>query len=162
MHGVQPMAKIAPSPNDASHPPRVPTMRPPSRSANRASVPERCTRRCEGDGAGRGGQGSRSPGLERPPGPIQGRNPEHAGEIQPEHDQQDPADLAQQRQVVDERPGKVRRGHPEEREDRPEPDDVGDRVPHGQPAGRHALRATDHGHRGELPEVRRDQRQHAW
>jgi hypothetical protein len=33
MQGVQPMAKIAPRPNDASHPPRALTIRPPSRSA---------------------------------------------------------------------------------------------------------------------------------
>ena len=32
MHGVQPIAKIAPSPNDASQPPRALTIRPPSRS----------------------------------------------------------------------------------------------------------------------------------
>ena len=34
MHGVQPMAKIAPSPNEASQPPREVTTRPPSLSPN--------------------------------------------------------------------------------------------------------------------------------
>src|SRR6476661_402871 len=39
MHGVQPTAKIAPSPKDASQPPRLPTSRPPSRSPNVGADP---------------------------------------------------------------------------------------------------------------------------
>ena len=43
MHGVQPTAKIAPSPNDASQPPRLPTSRPPSRSPKVGAAPLRTT-----------------------------------------------------------------------------------------------------------------------
>ena len=104
MHGVQPIAKIAPSPNDASQPPRVPTIRPPSRSANLASVPPVAAGRRERDRARRGRDGTGGARLERPPGSIERGDAQHAGEIQPEDDEQDPAELAEDRQVVDQWP----------------------------------------------------------
>ena len=115
--------------------PVCPTIRPPSRSANLASVP--APGRAERDRA----RGAPRRSLRRPPRAgrqvrSERRDAQHAREIQPEHDEHDSADPAEERQVVDERPREVRRRHAEEREHRAEPDDVRDGVAHGQPARR--------------------------
>ena len=56
----------------------------------------------------------------------------------PMHDEDDPADHPQGRQVVGQRPGDERRRDAEEREDGTEPGHVGEGVAHGQPARRAA------------------------
>ena len=73
MHGVQPMAKIAPSPNEASQPPRwltrrdaepvadAPSDAPPSDIEPVAVASD-----------------ERRPGVERPPGPLERGDPDDA------------------------------------------------------------------------------------
>ena len=120
MHGLQPIAKIAPRPNDASQPPRELTTWPPIRSptlGRRAAAPE-------GGRARRGRQRSGGAGVERSPGPLEGRDVEQPGQVQPEHDEDDPADRAQGRQVVDEGTGHEGAHDAEEREDGAESGDV--------------------------------------
>ena len=74
----------------------------------------------------------------------------------------DPADHAQRWQVVDQRPGRERRGDAEEREHGPETRHVGDRVAHRRPArGRHAVRVRRDGDRGQLAEIGGHERQDA-
>ena len=85
MHGVQPIAKIAPSPNDASQPPRVPTMRPPSRSPS----PDRCPGAAKAIVPVALATDAGGAGLERPPRAVEGGDAQHPGEIQSEHDEQD-------------------------------------------------------------------------
>ena len=88
MHGLQPIAKIAPRPNDASQPPRELTTWPPIRSPTLGPAPPlpnavepvavasdpRRRRRAVATSAG-------------------GRDAEQPGQVQPEHDQDDPADV---------------------------------------------------------------------
>ena len=101
-------------------------------------------------------------GLERPPRPIERRDPEHAGEIQPEHDQEDASQLSQDRQVLEQRAGGIGRRDAEQREHRAEPNDVGERMAHREPARRRATVSTTHdGDRRELPDVGRHEREHA-
>ena len=105
MHGVQPIAKIAPSPNDASQPPRLPTSRPPSRSPNVGAAP-----RAERHRPGRRRDGRRRAGVERPPGPLERGHAQDAGEVQPEEDEDHAADLAEDRHPLREAGGRERRG----------------------------------------------------
>ena len=129
MHGVQPIAKIAPSPKLASQPPRLLTIRPPSRSPRPGPAG-----RGERHRAGRGRQRGRGAGVERPPVPLERRDPEDAGEVQPEQDEDHAADLAQDRHPRRQPGGGERRRHPEQREHGAEPGDVGEGVAEGRPA----------------------------
>ena len=75
-------------------------------------------------------------GVERSPGPLERGDVEQPGQVQPEHDEDDPADRAQGRQVVDQGPGHEGGHDAEEREDRTEPGHVRDGVADRQPARR--------------------------
>ena len=87
MHGVQPIANTAPSPNAAASPVRPPTMRLPARPPTPVPPPARR------EPAGAGGQARRGAGIERSPGTLEHGDLQQPGHAQPEHDQQDPADL---------------------------------------------------------------------
>ena len=158
MHGLQPIAKIAPSPNDASQPPPELTTWPPSRSPRPGFAPAAA----EGGRAGRRRQRPRRAGIERTPRPLEPRDVEQPGQVEAEHDQDDPADDAQGGQVVGDRAGGERRRDAEQREDGTEPGHVRERVAHRQPARRpRAVGRARDGDRRQLAEVGRHERQHA-
>ena len=99
MHGVQPIAKIAPSPNDASQPPRALTTRAPSRSP----MPGRCRhRRAEPSATDPVAVASahRRAGVERSPGALEDRDAQDAGQAQAEDDEEQAADDPERGQVV--------------------------------------------------------------
>ena len=131
MHGLQPMAKIAPSPNDANQPPRelddvaADAGRRPS--ASRAPDAER--RR-----AGRRGQRAGCAGVEGSPCPAQDRDVQEPARSRPRTIRITPPIDPQRRQVVDERSGRERRGDAEDREHGPEPGHVRERVADREPA----------------------------
>ena len=158
MHGLQPTAKIAPSPNDASQPP--------PRADDMATEPVAETRvgasAAESGRAGRGRQRPRRAGIERTPRPLEPRDVEQPRQVEPEHDQDESADDAQRRQVVGDRAGGERRRDAEHREDGTEPGHVRERMTHRQPARRASAigRACDRDRR-ELAEVCRHEREHA-
>ena len=114
-----------------------PTSRPPSRSPNRAPVaaPPAPARRRERHRARRARDRAGGAGLERPPRPIEdagcGARPPR---FRPEDDEEHAADLAEDRQVVEQRARRIGRGDAEDREDRAEPDDVRERMPDREPA----------------------------
>ena len=113
MHGVQPIAKIAPSPKLASQPPRLLTSRPPSRSPKPgppagANDIEPVVAATDADAPASSGRHVRS----------SARDPEDAGEVQPEQDEDHAADLAQDRHPLRQAGGGERRRHAEEREHR--------------------------------------------
>ena len=130
MHGVQPDRE------DRAQPERRQPATP--RADDQAAEPvgprDGAGRRREGRRAGRGGEGRRSTGVERSPGALELWDPQHAREVQPQHDEHHAADLSKQRQVVDERPCGERRGDPEQGEDEAEPRDVGEGMANREPA----------------------------
>ena len=83
MHGVQPIAKTAPSVNAAPKPDRPPTSRLPTRPPIPPSA-----RRGERHAAGRRGEARRGAGVERPPGSLEDRDAEDPREAQA-HDHED-------------------------------------------------------------------------
>ena len=105
MQGVQPTAKIAPSPNDASQPPRA-AHEPPAEPVGRGPAVSGAGQR---DRAGRGRERARRAGVERSPGALQRRDAQDAREVEPEDDQDDAADCAQRVEIVG------RAGRPERR-----------------------------------------------
>ena len=107
MHGVQPTAKIAPSPNDASQPPRADQA--PAEAIGRCPA---AARACERDRTGRGRERPGRAGIERPPRPFERRDAQDAGKVQPEDHEDDAADRAQRAQVVDQGARQERGGHP--------------------------------------------------
>ena len=158
MQGLQPIAKIAPSPNDANQPPRELTTCPPIRSP---IVGDRRAR-AEGRGARRGRQRARCAGVERSPRPAQDGDVQESRQVEAEDDEDDATDGPQRRQVVDEGTGREGRSDAEDREHGPESGHVRERVADREPArGRRARgRARDRDRR-QLAEVRRHERQHA-
>ena len=80
MHGVQPMAKIAPSPNDASQPPRELTSRPPSRSPMLGCRRRRLRRSESSRSPSRASRAApASSGRQRP---LEGRDAEDPGQVE--------------------------------------------------------------------------------
>ncbi len=157
MHGVQPMAKIAPSANDVPRPALPPT----SRLPTRPPIPgvDRRQRHATGHrGHARGGAG-----IEGPPRPLEEGDRQEPGEAEAHHDEDHATDDAEQRDVVGEGPAGEGGRDPEQGEDRAEPRDVGDGVAQRDPARRPARRVRARGDRdrGELAEVRRNERQDA-
>ncbi len=162
MHGVQPIAKIAPRPSEASQPPFDPTSRPPSLSP-RLDRPALGAGR-ERDRAGRRREAARRARVERPPRPVENGNAQDPGQAQAEHDQDRAADHAERRQDVDEALGEVGGGHAEQREHRCETGDEGEGVTHRQPAVRpFRVRDTTAGDRdrAQLAQIRGHEREHA-
>ena len=158
MHGLQPIAKIAPSPNDANQPPRELTTWPPIRSP----IVGDADAGAEGRRARRGRQRARRAGVERPPRPAQDGDVQESRQVEAEDDEDDAADGPQRRQVVDERTGREGRGDAEDREHGPESGHVRERVSDREPArGRRARGRTRDRDRRQLAEVRRHERQHA-
>ena len=68
--------------------------------------------------------------LPRAPQPVEAKHPH---EVEAEHDEDDAADLAQQRQVVPQRASHDVDGRPQDREDDAETEDEGERVRHRPP-----------------------------
>ena len=159
MHGVQPIAKIVPSPNEATSPVPSPTSRPPIRSARPGERRVGSWRTVPPVAPATAVLAPRSSGRHvRSSRPIV-RNP---GQVEAHHDEDDPADLAQEGQPLAERSAGIGRGDPKDGEHRPEAKDVGAGVAHGGPAGRwSATRSGGDCDGGELAEVGRDERQDA-
>ena len=158
MHGLQPTAKIAPRPNDASQPPPELTTCPPSRSPRPgfALPPPRAVEPVAV--------------ASDPAAPASsGRHVRCSHEMwsrparsSPSTMRIDAADDAQGGQVVGQRPGGERGRDAEQREDGTEPGHVRERMTHRQPARRLCAvgRARDRD-RGQLAEVGRHERKDA-
>ena len=134
MHGVQPMAKIAPEPErrePAAARADEPAAEPVAEAGPSPAPPVRGrSSRSRSRGAGRAG-------IERPPGALERRD--RAGcpaRFRPRTIRTTPPIDAERRQVVDERAGRERGRDAEQREHGPEAGDVGERVAQGRPARR--------------------------
>ena len=161
MQGVQPIAKIAPSPNDASQPPLAadePAAEPlaePAAARRRPAPAPSCRSPSRSSPAPRHRAAATA---------VEAGDLEDAREVQPEHDQDHAADLAQEGHVVDEA---GRRRYvavtPRSVNTTPKPSDVGDAHAGARAsatAGRLPGAAGD-GDRRQLAEVGRHERQDA-
>ena len=100
MHGVQPIAKIAPSPNEASQPPprAHDSAAEPVADARTATAPRRAPIVPVAVASDPAAPASSGRQVRSSAGDVQ-----QPGEVEAEHDQHDAADRPQGRQVVDQR-----------------------------------------------------------
>ena len=129
MHGVQPIAKTTPRPNDASQPPRDVTRPPPMRCPT-PSEPPGLARAIEPVVVASEAEAPASSGRQRA---LEEPDPQDAGEAEPHHDEHDATGAAEERHVVRKRAADERGRHAEDREHEAEADHVRDRMPHGEP-----------------------------
>ena len=100
--------------------------------------------------------------VERPPGPLEDRDPHEPGQADAQDHEDQAADPAELVHVLGEAAGGIRGGDAQQREDGPETQHVGEAVAERRPARRRCPgRARRHRHRGQLADVRGDERQHA-